>query len=154
MKPSRVIILPLLTSIILMGWKLESSGSFDFSNRDDLRKIWYKFRTHFRNKKFKKDCDEFDIETVTADQVSLVKKILQPHSDLHFHMIRRECNTSACMFEWTNSVIEYFEIKQNLDSLGIKQIEDKIIHYQNINTKMIQVFERILRSQEFKNETD
>ena len=132
-----------------MGWVLEKPNKYDFSSRSDLKIIWLLFRMDFRNKNFERYCARFDIKSVTSDQINLVKKILKPHTDVTFNLIRRECNASAFMFEWTKRVIECFEIKKNLNKLGVKQIEDKIAQYQKTNSKMIQVFEEILKNQEF-----
>eukprot|EP00345_Euplotes_harpa_P003223 CAMPEP_0168329708 /NCGR_PEP_ID=MMETSP0213-20121227/7272_1 /TAXON_ID=151035 /ORGANISM="Euplotes harpa, Strain FSP1.4" /LENGTH=175 /DNA_ID=CAMNT_0008333091 /DNA_START=277 /DNA_END=804 /DNA_ORIENTATION=+ len=148
-KPCRVIILPLLTSMILMGWELPKAKSYNFADRGQIKSIWLIFRIHIRNKNYLKYIKSFNLDGVTSGQIQLVKKILAPHNDMNFAIIVKECKASAFMFEWTRRVLEYHEIKQSLTVLGVKEIEDKITHYNKISKKMVAVFDRILANQEF-----
>ena len=140
----------MLTSIILMGWQLPNPNSYDFSDRAQIKKIWLLFRIHLRNKNYAKYSKAFKLDNVTNSQVALVKRILAPHKDMNFNMIRREWKASAFMYEWTKCVLKYVEIKRDLESIGVKQLEDRISNYNHISEKMIKVFDRILANQEFQ----
>jgi len=151
LKPCRVLIVPLLTSIILMGWKLPKPNSYDFSCRDQLKKIWALFRIQLRNKNYYKYkyLKEFEIDNVRLEQVALVRRILKQHQDMQFAVIQRECNTSAWMFLWTQKVLEYFDIKTTLRKLGVKELEDKIQFFKDTSQTMATIFEGVLKEQKF-----
>ncbi|CAI2378012.1 unnamed protein product [Moneuplotes crassus] len=148
-KPSRFITVPLLISMILLGWDEKIAYNTNFKDNAVILQYWYKFRINFRNKKVKKFYDDFDINKVTGGQVNLCKKILQLHPDLTFARIKPLSNCAANVFLWSNLVIKHFEIDQQIKPLGIRQIEDKIVEYDRTEKKMMQVFDRILCQQNF-----
>ncbi|CAI2376588.1 unnamed protein product [Moneuplotes crassus] len=148
-RPCRALIVPFLTSLILMGWELPEPHKYDFSSRKELKQIWLKFRGLLRNKKFIKMTESFKVSNITHDQLRLVKKIYSVHTDLTFAMISKECAASAYLFLWYNQLMEYLKLSRDLENLGIKQIEDKMDEYEGINKKMVEVFNKILANQEF-----
>eukprot|EP00344_Euplotes_crassus_P009323 CAMPEP_0197016994 /NCGR_PEP_ID=MMETSP1380-20130617/79291_1 /TAXON_ID=5936 /ORGANISM="Euplotes crassus, Strain CT5" /LENGTH=140 /DNA_ID=CAMNT_0042444037 /DNA_START=606 /DNA_END=1028 /DNA_ORIENTATION=+ len=70
-KPSRFITVPLLISMILLGWDEKIAYNTNFKDNAVILQYWYKFRINFRNKKVKKYYDDFDINKVTGGQVNL-----------------------------------------------------------------------------------
>jgi hypothetical protein len=134
-----------------MGWKLPKPSTYDFSDRSQLKKIFSLFRNDLKKKNFykKKYLEEFDISKVTDEEVKLVKKILNEHTDMQFGIIQRECNASAWMFIWTQKVLKLYEIKKNMKSTGIKDLEDKISEFKETNKMMTKIFDDVLKNQQF-----
>ena len=148
-RPCRVLTVPFLTAFILLGWELPNPEKYDFSSRPDLKKIWLMFRIHIRNKNFLKMTENFRVDNITDAQLKLVKKIMNVHKDMTFPMIIKECGASAYLFLWTQQVIEYMKVKKSMEAIGVKQIEDKMEHYEDTSKAMLDVFDRILSNQEF-----
>ncbi|CAI2378889.1 unnamed protein product [Moneuplotes crassus] len=149
LKPSRFVTIPLITSMILLGWDPQTSNMSSFKNEKDILKLWHKCRLNFRNKNVKKYHDAFKVSEVSMERVSTCKRILSLHQDLTFTQIKSLSSLAANMFSWSNLVIKYFEIDQQIKPLGIRQIEDKISEYERTEKKMMQVFDRILAHQNF-----
>ncbi|CAI2378445.1 unnamed protein product [Moneuplotes crassus] len=148
-KPPRFVSVPLVTSMILLGWSHKIPLSTDFQDTKEIRKLWNQCRIHFRNKNVMKLHNAFKVDQVDPVDIVTCKKILSMHSDLTFVRIQAESRCAANMFSWSNLVIKYFEIDQQIKPLGIRQIEDKISKYERTEKKMMQVFDRILVHQNF-----
>mmetsp|Transcript_39111 Transcript_39111/g.38740 ORF Transcript_39111/g.38740 Transcript_39111/m.38740 type:complete len:89 (-) Transcript_39111:29-295(-) len=75
--------------------------------------------------------------------------ILRQNADLSPAKISPVSSCASDLYEWTKLALKYFDIKHEILSLGIKQVEEKIESYKTTSQKMLKVFEKILANQQF-----
>ncbi|CAI2377933.1 unnamed protein product [Moneuplotes crassus] len=148
--PDRLIVLPILASMILMKKDTYKELVRDYSMMGVDVKLWTKIKLIFKGRwKTKALINNFDISEVAPDQIKECKKILRNNSDLSVATIRPYSHCASYMFQWTNLALKYFKIRDTILELGVCQIEQKLATHTNTEQKMVKVFERILANQEF-----
>ena len=143
-KPNHLIQKPLFAACVLVGKELPEPDNPNYNSKDELDKIWVKFRGQLKKKDFLKKFTSFDIRNIKKKNIAKVKKIYENDQWMTAQWIRRESIASLCLFLWTIKAIEYKAILDNLLTLGIRIHEDKIEDQKCLNFKMSGVYDHFL----------
>ena len=82
---------------------------------------------------------QFDIRSLRKADVRLVRKMYEGDVWMQSEMVNRhkgiakESNFALAMFRWVNTVMEYMEVVERMDKIGIVEIDAKVS-----NLKMLQ----------------
>ena len=75
---------------------------------------------------------EFDVRNVTQAKINLVKELFEGDRWMQSEMTDRhkgiaaESSFSLAMFRWVHKIIQFVEVSNKLDKIGISEIDSRI----------------------------
>jgi len=141
LKPHGLIMKPIFCVMVLKHTLPPQPADFNWNDRDELKKVWLVERKQLRSGNFLAGLIDFDISTVSDEDYTLVKKILndpwmQDEMRTRHLGIAQESYFCYQMWKWANKILEFFDVAKELASYGISEIEDKCTRAELLQTSI------------------
>ena len=140
-KPFPTIIYPAYFVWILLGKQIFKEQD------DDPQIIWQKVKSIYKDPELEKKMTNIKISSVTQKMINVIQGIINDNAWYMNYNILRNKNgvTVAYLFEWTLSIIQYYEVYRKLKKSSMQQLTDKI-HKYGANLKQLQsIYDNILK---------
>ena len=116
---------------------LVKTQKFDWNSWEDLKHLWRIKKSILKEEKdFIDSLFEFDVRSVTPAMVTLLFNLYRDDPWMDFDLIKRESEMSGYLFVWSQKLLEFIAVCNQMGSVGIKGLEDDIIYYQGCNLKI------------------
>ena len=137
--PHGTIVYPIYFIWVLFGWGIIKGAE------DDYQHIWKDIKKICRTPSLGEHMSNFDITKVRERMIKHVENIIHNHpAYLNFAVLNTASRICAHAFQWTQSVIECYELYRQLKNCSIKQIYDKIQAYGKNLKKMELIYDKVL----------
>ena len=113
-----------------------------FETTDDILYTWSNLDTEVRAELDEKILS-FNVKKIPQESFDKIRKIIDSEIKAH-HSEVITCIYASAMYKWVKQVVEYDNLSNELDKLGIKQIEEKMKRKKYRK----QLIERVLREKE------